>query len=127
MFYGYRKQLNLPFNEALKKVKSAIVTGGFGIMFEHDIQNNFESKLKIKFDNYVIFGACRPPLAQKVLNIDKELGLLLPCNVIVYEENNQVFCSVILPSKVMAPIQNPQLTETIAEAEKLLIAVVDSL
>jgi len=85
--YGFSKTLNVPFEEALEKVGSALKEEGFGVLCEIDIQDKLKEKLGVDFRRYTILGACNPPLAYKTLQEEINIGLLLPCNVIVYESD----------------------------------------
>jgi len=83
--YGFGKTVELPYEEAVEKVRVALQTEGFGVLCEIDIKEKLKEKLGVDFRNYVILGACNPPLAYKSLKQELGIGLLLPCNVIVYE------------------------------------------
>ena len=98
MEYGYTKKLNIPFDEAIKRVTEELAQEGFGILTEINVKDTLKKKLDVDFDNYVILGACNPPFAYKVLQSEHEIGLLLPCNVVVYEKQEEVFASSILQS-----------------------------
>ncbi|MDD5463647.1 MAG: DUF302 domain-containing protein [Candidatus Moranbacteria bacterium] len=127
MQYGYKKQLNVSFAEAEKKTREELAKEGFGIVTEINAKETFKKKLDVDFDNYIILGACQPKSAYRVLQIDKEIGLLLPCNVIVYEDNGKVFVSAILPSVAMGMVDNPDLTPIAKEVEEKLKRVVDNI
>ena len=83
--YGFGKTVELPFEEAVEGVRVALQQEGFGVLCEIDIKEKLKEKLNVDFRNYVILGACNPPLAYKSLQQEIGIGLLLPCNVIVYE------------------------------------------
>ena len=83
--YGFSKTIDVPYEEAIEKVRAALKEEGFGVLSEIDIQEKLKEKLGVDFRRYVILGACNPPLAYKTLQEELEIGLLLPCNVIVYE------------------------------------------
>ena len=127
MQYGYKKQLNMPFEEAEKKTREELAKEGFGIITEINVKATFKKKLDVDFDNYIILGACQPKSAYRVLQIDKEIGLLLPCNVIVYQDKGNVFVSAILPSVAMGMVENPDLTPIAREVEERLKKVVDAI
>ena len=84
MSYGYSKETNLDFNEAVEKTKEELKTEGFGVLTEIDVKKTLKAKLDVDYDDYVILGACNPGFAYKALQAEKEIGLLLPCNVIIY-------------------------------------------
>ena len=83
--YGVSKTVDLPYKEAVEKARAALKEEGFGVLCEIDIKEKLKEKLGVDFRNYVILGACNPPLAYKTLQQEIGIGLLLPCNVIVYE------------------------------------------
>jgi uncharacterized protein (DUF302 family) len=83
--YGFSKTVDLPFEEAVEKARVSLKEEGFGVLCEIDIKEKLKEKLGVDFRNYVILGACNPPLAYKTLQQEIGIGLLLPCNVIVYE------------------------------------------
>jgi uncharacterized protein (DUF302 family) len=83
--YGFSKILDVPYAEAVEKTRAALKQEGFGVLTEIDMKEKLKEKLGVDFRNYVILGACNPPLAYKTLQEDINIGLLLPCNVIVYE------------------------------------------
>lgn len=126
MELGYRKQTTLPFTETVEKARAELAKEGFGVITEIDAQETFRKKLDVDFDNYVILGVCHPASAHKVLEVDKELGLLLPCNVIVYETSGSVFISAILPTVAMQVANNPALTPLAEEIEEKLKKAVDA-
>ncbi len=127
MNYQYRKQLNISFTQAVEKTKGELSKEGFGILTEIDVKNTLKSKLNVEYDNYIILGACNPPFALQALQAEKEIGLLLPCNVIVYEDKNKVFVSVILPTVAMEVVKNPSLVNIAKQVEEKLKNVINNL
>ena len=85
--YGFSKTVNVPYKEAVEKTRAALKDEGFGVLCEIDLKEKLREKLDVDFRNYVILGACNPPLAYKTLQQEINIGLLLPCNVIVYESD----------------------------------------
>ena len=83
--YGFSKTLDVPYAEAIEKTRAALKEEGFGVLCEIDIKDKLKEKLGVDFRNYVILGACNPALAYRTLQQEINIGLLLPCNVIVYE------------------------------------------
>ncbi len=83
--YGFSKTIDVPYREAVEKARAALNAEGFGVLCEIDIREKLKEKLDVDFRNYVILVACNPPLAYKTLQEDLNIGLLLPCNVVVYE------------------------------------------
>jgi uncharacterized protein (DUF302 family) len=82
---GTRVQLKQPYEVALARTKAALKVEGFGVLTEIDVQETMKQKLGVDFRRYIILGACNPPLAHRALSADLSVGLLLPCNVVVYE------------------------------------------
>ena len=129
--YGLKVTLNVPYETAVSRATEALKNQGFGVLTTIDVQQTLKAKLDRDFRKYVILGACNPPLADRALLAELEVGLLLPCNVIVYETGPQT--SVVA---AMAPLQalgivgeNPVLTEVAAEADQRLraaLAAIDS-
>lgn len=83
MQYGYKRILNISFLEAVLLTKEAMSKEGFGILTEIDVKATLQKKLGVEHENYIILGVCNPPFAYKALEIEKGIGLLLPCNVIL--------------------------------------------
>ena len=93
------------------------------------MKSTLKKKLDVEFDNYCILGACNPPFAYKALQAEKDIGLLLPCNVIVYEDSDkdQIVVSALLPTIAMSMIENPDLKQVAIQVEEKLKNVIDSL
>jgi len=126
MNYGYKKQVDLSFTDAVAKVKEELKKEGFGVLTEIDVKDTMKKKIDADYGNYIILGACNPQFAHKALQVDKQIGLLLPCNVIVYEEDGSVVASAIVPTVAMSVADIPELAEVAREVEEKLKCVVDS-
>ncbi|PIR94571.1 hypothetical protein COT97_00655 [Candidatus Falkowbacteria bacterium CG10_big_fil_rev_8_21_14_0_10_39_11] len=127
MTYGYKKQLNISFEEAVTMVKKSLPQQGFGVLTELDVKATLKQKLSVDFDNYVILGACNPPLAYQALHAERDIGLFLPCNIVIYEQDNTVWVSAIIPTVAMSSVQNDSLGPVAMEAEIKLKNVIDNL
>lgn len=127
MNYSFTTHLNCSFEEAIEKTTSALAAQKFGVLTTIDLQGAFQKKLDKNIEKYTILGACHPPSAYEALQEDMEIGLLLPCNVIVYEKDAKVFVSAIKPSVAMSFLDNPKITPVMEKVEKSLQAVIESL
>jgi uncharacterized protein (DUF302 family) len=127
MNYGFIKKIDLAFDDAITKVKEELKKEGFGILTKIDVQAKFKEKLNIDFPKYQILGACNPQMAHKSISAEWNIGLLLPCNVIVYEKDNSVWVGIIKPNQAMAMVKNDQLREMATEVEAKLKKVFESI
>ena len=115
------------FAEAVEKVKAELAKEGFGVLTAIDVKATLKSKLNVDYNDYLILGACNPQFSYQALQAEKDIGLLLPCNVIIYREEQQVFVSAILPVVAMGIVDNPALTDIARQVEKKLRQVIDKL
>ena len=113
--YGFTKELNLNYETVIAQAREALKKEGFGILTEIDVQEKMKEKLGIDFRKYIILGACNPSNAHKAILAEENIGLMLPCNVIVYEKGSKTVLSVIRPTVAMQMIDNAEL-QKIAEA-----------
>lgn len=127
MKYGYTKRTDLAFADAVRKAKEELAKEGFGILTEIDVKATIKKKLGVEYDGYLILGACNPALSYKALQAEKEIGLLLPCNVIMYEDDGSVFVSAILPTAAMQVFDNEEVRAVAKEAELKLRKVIDNI
>ncbi|MFO8077823.1 MAG: DUF302 domain-containing protein [Thermoplasmatota archaeon] len=125
--YGFTKKSNLSFETAVDRVIEALKKEGFGILTTIDIKEKFKEKLGIDFQNYVILGACHPSSAHKAILAEENIGLMLPCNVVVFEKNDHVVLSVIKPSVAMDMIENDELKQIAISVESKLESVFESI
>jgi uncharacterized protein (DUF302 family) len=127
MKYGYQRKVSLSFADAVSKTKKELAKEGFGVLTEIDVKATLKKKLDVDYENYLILGACNPPFAFQALKGEKEIGLFLPCNVIVYVEDGETFVSAVLPTVAMSMVENPALAVIAVKVEAKLKKVVDSL
>ncbi|MEZ5420779.1 MAG: DUF302 domain-containing protein [Vicinamibacterales bacterium] len=126
--YGLRVNLAVPFDTAIERATDALKAQGFGVLTTIDIQRTLKQKLDRDFRRYVILGACNPVLADRALQAELEIGLLLPCNVIVYErEAGTSTVAAMAPLPAMGIIGNPELVAVAAEADTRLRAALTHL
>jgi uncharacterized protein (DUF302 family) len=127
--YGFGTTLNVPYEEAVEKVTAALKTQGFGVLTQIDVQATLKQKLNVDHRRYVILGACNPPLAHRALQAEPGVGLLLPCNVIVYEgdQAGESVVSIIDPLVMMQVSDNPELAAVATQAGDKLKKVVAAL
>ena len=117
---GFESRINLPYDQALEKVTAALKTEGFGVLTTIDVKETMKKKLDVDFRKYTIFGACNPPLAFKALSARPDVGLLLPCNVIIYEDGSETVVNIIDPLSMLQMIQDPVLEQVADEARSRL-------
>jgi uncharacterized protein (DUF302 family) len=128
MQYSFNKILNIPFDDAIKRVTDELNKDGFGILTDIDVQQTLKKKLNVDFRKYRILGACNPPFAYKALQLESRIGTMLPCNVIVQEiEPGKVEVSAIDPIASMQAIDNPKLGDIAVQVQALLKKVVERL
>ena len=125
--YGFIKEVDKGFEQAVDEVTKALEKAGFGVLTTINVKEKFKQKLGIDFKKYVILGACNPANARQAIEAEENIGLMLPCNVIVYEKNGRVVVAAIKPTAAMQMIDNPQLGTIAAEVEAQLKRVIDSL
>ena len=126
--YGFGCTLNEPLEEAVTKTTEALKSEGFGVLTTIDVQATLEAKLGIERKPYIILGACNPNLAYRALQAEPEIGLLLPCNVIVYEDEPGIsHVSIVDPLQMLGVVENEDLGEVATEAEARLRRVAEKL
>lgn len=125
--YAFRRKLDLPYEQAIERVTAALKEEGFGILTQIDVKKTLKEKLKVDFRKYTILGACYPPLAHQSLNVELEIGLLLPCNVIVYEEDEGSAVAILDPTSMLDVVDDPDLEPISQEARTRLKRVIELL
>ncbi|MHB8630141.1 MAG: DUF302 domain-containing protein [Aggregatilineales bacterium] len=123
-----RALLNLPYAQAVQKTTDALKAEGFGVLTQIDIQATLKQKLDVDFRRYVILGACNPPLAHRALSANLDVGLLLPCNVTVYEEGDSSVVTAVDPVETLGALKDDSVAHEVAvEARTRLQRVIVSL
>jgi len=126
--YGFEKRLEgVSFDEAVTKVTESLKTEGFGVLTQIDVKGTLKKKLDLDFRRYVILGACNPQLAHRALELESQLGLLLPCNVVVQEDAGGVLVSIADPKAMFQVVENARVAPIAEEAERRLKRVMESL
>jgi len=125
--YGISRRLALPYEEAVERIKQALGEEGFGVLTEIDVKETLREKLQADFRPYVIIGACNPSLAHRALQTELEIGLLLPCNVIVYEDGDESVVTAIDPEAAMAVVGNEAIADIAREAKDRLRRAIERL
>ena len=126
--YGFNATLRLSFDEAIERVLAALKMEGFGVLSDIDVQYAMKEKLGVDMPPYRILGACNPPLAHKALQAEPDIGLLLPCNVVVRQDGeSHVAVAFIDPMVMMEMVDKPEVLAVAKDAEQRLRRVCDGL
>lgn len=124
--YGIHRNVRLPYARVVERVREELQKEGFGIITEIDVQATFKKKLDVDFRPYIILGACAPKAALQALNIESDVGLLLPCNVVVQEVGAGVDISAIKPTTLFERlVQNAEIAELARDIEARLTRAVE--
>lgn len=122
--YDITTRTNLGYNEVIAKVKKELAKEGFGVLTEIDVKETLKKKMDYDFTDYIILGACNPPFAKKALEGEMNIGLLLPCNVIVYVDGDQTVVSAIRPKEMFKLVEKKELIGIADEIEERLERVI---
>jgi len=123
--YTLSARTDLAFADAVARVRQELTAEGFGVLCEIDVQATLKNKLDVDREPYLILGACNPPLAHAALEAEPELGVLLPCNVVVYQHEVQTHIAAVNAEQMLSIVGNDQLAETAGEVRRRLTAVVE--
>lgn len=124
--YAYKRSVPSGYADAVAQVREVLKKEGFGVLTEIDVKRTLKTKLDVDFDDYIILGACNPPLAYQALTAERDIGVLLPCNVIVYSHNGRTVVSAVLPTVQLGIVGNPELESIAEQVEAKLKKVVDA-
>ncbi len=126
--YGLTKRLaSTSFDDTVQTVTDALKREGFGILTQIDVKETLKRKLDVEFRRYLILGACNPPLAHRALSAEPLIGLLLPCNVVVAEEDEGTTVSIGNPREMFRIVDNPNLDSVVDEVDTKLRRVIEGL
>ena len=124
--YAFSTALDTSYEDAVSRVTDALKEEGFGVLTEIDVKSTLKKKLGVDFRKYVILGACNPPYAHRTLQADLDVGLLLPCNVIVYEtDDKKAYVSAFNPVSALEVIKSDELKKIAEEVSGKLKRVLD--
>ncbi len=125
--YGFGATVALPYEAAIERTREALATEGFGVLTEIDVKATLKKKLDVDFRPYVILGACNPPLAYQALSAEPEIGLLLPCNVVVHagERNGESVVSIMDPEAALSLTGRPEIAPLAADVKARLQRVLE--
>ena len=126
MSYGFSKVLNLSYEEAIEKVTEELKKEGFGVLTSIDVKDTLKKRINVDFKKYSILGACNPALAHKALQAEEDIGLLLPCNVIVYEKEDKTAVSIFNPMMMTKIVNNDSLKSVAEEVNAKLTKVFEA-
>lgn len=127
MDIGITVRLNVPFEEAVERTRAALKEQGFGVLTTIDVQGTLREKLGEQMERYLILGACNPQLAHRALGVDRRIGLLLPCNVVVREDEDATLVEALDPEIMVEATGEPDFTPVAEEAAARLRKALDTL
>ncbi len=125
--YGFTKEVDMSFEKVIEIVTEELKKQGFGVLTTIDVKEKFKEKLGIDFKKYVILGACNPSSAHKAILAEENIGLMLPCNVIIYEKEKKTAISIVKPTVAMEMVDNKELKEVAESIETKLRHVIDAI
>lgn len=124
--YSFYKTVDLSYDQALEKVVEELKQEGFGVLTEIDVKETLKNKLNVDFKPYKILGACNPPYAYKALQAEEQIGLMLPCNVAIYvNDEGKTVVAAIDPIASMQAVNNPNLGEIASEIRRRMKSIIE--
>ncbi len=124
---GYKRQVNLPYGQAVAKVREELAKEGFGVLTEVDVKATIKKKLNVDYEDSIILGACNPPFAYQALQVAKDVGLMMPCNVVVFVDQGKTYVESTTPTVLMSLVPDERLKPVAEQIEAKLKKVVDSI
>jgi len=122
--YGFSKTVGVTYDEAVTKVIEELKKEGFGVLTTIDVKDTLKKKLDVEFRRYIILGACNPPFAYRALQAEEQIGLLLPCNVIVYEKEGKAVVAAFDPMAMLSLVDHPGIEQVASEVQAKLRRVI---
>ena len=126
MNYGYQRTVDIKFDEVDSKVRETLMEQGFGILTEIDVKQAFKEKLDIDFQRYRILGACNPPLAHEALTAELEVGMLMPCNVVIWENDDGSVTLSAADAESLLSVTDADLNHIAVDANQRLKTAIDA-
>lgn len=126
MEYGITARVAAPYAETVERVRAALKDQGFGVLTEIDVRATLQEKLGEAMEDYVILGACNPPLAHRALGVDRQIGLLLPCNVVVRADGDATVVEALDPDIMVEVVGREELRPVAEEARRRLVSALDT-
>ena len=127
MQYGFSKTVDMSYEQAIEKVTAELKKEGFGVLTSIDVKETLKQKINVDFKKYAILGACNPPIAHRALQEEEDLGLLLPCNVVVYEKENKIRVSIFDPMVMTWIMENDNMKPIATEVQEKLQRVLKAI
>lgn len=125
--YGLRREVTLSYDEAVAKVKDTLKEQGFGVLTEIDVKATLKAKIDADIDPYIILGACNPPFAYKSITAEPEIGMLLPCNVVVRVADGKTYVEAMDPAAALGIVGNPAVDEIAKEVKARIEKALEAL
>ena len=127
MQYGFSKTVDMSYEQTIEKVTAELKKEGFGVLTSIDVKETLKQKINVDFKKYTILGACNPPIAHRALQEEEDIGLLLPCNVIVYEKDGKTRVSIFDPMVMTWIMENDNMKPIATEVQEKLQRVLKAI